>query len=104
MKQQKFSTANEKQYTVLGYVITSTSDLQPSTAIANQSPGKSASANLKHNNMTIGPACTFKAHYMTYKLHDQLDSWFNPLMAKYSDGHYSGTENHFNESTTPYNP
>ena len=72
VKQQKFSTANEKQYTVLGYVITSTSNLQPSTAIANQSLGKSASTNLNHNNTTMGPACTFQAHYMTYRLQDQL--------------------------------
>ena len=56
MKQQKFSTANEKQYTVLGYVITSTSDLQPSTTIVNQSLGKSASTNLNHSNATMGPA------------------------------------------------
>ena len=28
----------------------------------------------------------------------------NPLMAKYSDGLYNDTENHFIESTTLYNP
>ena len=28
----------------------------------------------------------------------------NPLMAKNSNGVYNGTENHFIESTIPYNP
>ena len=44
---------------LLGYVITSTSDLQPSTAIVNQRLGKSVSAN---QTITL-QLHTFKAHY-----------------------------------------
>ena len=40
----------------------------------------------------------------TISSHLQNTTVFNPLMAKYSDRLYSGTENNFIESTTPYNP
>ena len=40
-------------FLLLGYVITSTSDLQPSTAIANQLPGRLVSTQIR----TGGPNC-----------------------------------------------
>ena len=46
-------TANPKwAFSIIIFIITTTSDLQPSTANANQSLGKSVSTYLNHNDAT----------------------------------------------------
>ena len=49
---EELGLAIDKQRWVISNMLSSTSDLQPSTVISNLSPGKSFSTNLNHNDTT----------------------------------------------------